>query len=149
MDAYATITVQDAFSIVIALSGKKQSRDMVWKWFQREFKNGNRVLHLLLDKLIQSVVRNFDDDTRLKELELFYNINKHRFGRGRAATETAIEIVKRNIALQRHEPKVLEWFKMNYPQAESKNTDEQEISFDLEPVVENYDDEILNQKDLL
>ena len=49
MDAYATITVQDAFSIVIALSGKKQSRDMVWKWFQREFKNGNRVLHLLLN----------------------------------------------------------------------------------------------------
>ena len=148
MDTYGMITEQDAVSIVITLSGKKQSRDMVWKWFQREYKNGNKLLHLLLDKLIQAVVKNFDDDTRLAELMQFYEINKHRFGRGRAATETAIEIVKGNIALQYHEPKVLEWFKINFPQAESKNTDEQEISFDLGPVVEDYDDKILNQRDL-
>ena len=147
-DTYSGITVQDAASIVIALSGKKMSQEMVWEWFQSEFAKGNKVLHLQLYRLIQAVVRNFDDDKKLKELEQFYNINKHRFVRGRAATETAIEIVKRNIALKEHEQKVLQWFKTKYPKAESKNTDETEVSFDLEPVVEDHEDEILHLKDL-
>ena len=121
---------------------------MVWDWFQREYKNGNRVLHLLLYRLIQDVVKRFDDNKRLEELEQFYNMNKHRFGRGRAATETAIEIVKRNIALKDHEEEVLKWFKTKYPNVASRYTGGFEISFDLEPVVEDYDDEILHQKGL-
>ena len=147
-DTYSMITVLDAASIVIALSGNKRSQGMVWQWFQREFAKGNRVLHIQLYRLIQPVVRNFDDNTRLEELIKFYNINKHRFVRGRAATETAIEIVKRNIALKNHEKTVLEWFKTKYPKAESKNTGEIEISFDLQPVVEDHDDEILHHNDL-
>ena len=121
---------------------------MVWEWFQKEFINGNRVLHLQLYKLIQVVVRRFDDNTRLEELKQFYNMNKHRFGRGKAATETAIEIVKRNIALKDHEEEVLKWFKTKYRKAASRNASETEMSFDLEPVVEDEDDEILHQKDL-
>ena len=121
---------------------------MVWEWFQREFKNGNRVLHLQLYRLIQVVVRRFDDDTRLKELMQFYNTNKHQFGRGRAATKTAIEIVKRNIALKYHEEEVLKWFKARYPKAASRNASEPEVSFDLQPVVEDHDGEFLLQKGL-
>ena len=121
---------------------------MVWEWFQREFENGNRVLHLQLYRLIQVVVRRFDDNKSLEELEQFYNTNKHQFGRGRAATKTAIEIVKRNIALKDHEEEVLNWFKARYPKAASRNTSEPEVSFDLEPVVEDHDGEFFLQKGL-
>ena len=141
------ITEQDAVSIVITLSGKKQSRDMVWKWFQREFENNNRVLRLQLHRLIPIVVSSFSDETKLEELKQFYYKNRHRLGRGKGATEMAIEIVKNNIALKDHKENVLKWFKTKYPALSSCISGQQVISFDLEPEIADYEDDFFHLKD--
>ena len=141
----SVLTVQDAASVVIAVSRKKP--ELVWKWFQSEFENNNRVLRLQLHRLIPIVVSSFSDETRLEELKQFYYKNRHRLGRGKDATEMAIEIVKNNIALKDHKEKVLNWFKTKYPALSSSKIGQQVISFDLEPEIADYEDDFFHLKD--
>ena len=122
---------------------------MAWKWLQREIKNDNKVLRLQLKNIIPEVAGGFADEEKLKELELFYETNKHLLGLGKEATKKTIEMVKRNIALKDYKEDVLKWFQTRYPKTNqtlsSKRSDKQLLA--LSEIVSRQMNPSLHQED--
>ena len=141
------LSVLDAANVVEAVATNYPS--MAWNWLKREIKNNNKVLRLQLKNIIPEVAGGFADEEKLKELEHFYETNKHLLGLGKEATANTIAMVKRNIALKDHKDDVLKWFQMRYPNTNqtlsSKRSNKQLLA--LSEIVSRQMNPSLHQED--